>query len=334
MVRFKEFYREPEAVFWVYGFPILLMIGLGLAFGGDREEALRVIVVGEGARAESTCETLNAASIEAELASREDATRAYDSGRVDLVVQLEGEGYRLLREPTRPQASFASVKVADVLQRAAGRVDAISVEETTGELTSTTYVEWLIPGLLGMNIMNGGLWGLGFVTVDLRMRKLLKRFVATPMRKSHFLLALMVSRLVFLGTEMVSILAIGCFVLGLDIRGNVLSALTLMVAGGFCFAGIGLLTSCRAEKIEVISGLINLIMMPMWLCSGVFFASERFPEYLQPFVQALPLTQLNNALRSVILDGETLASQWLPLAVLVGVGLLTFSAALRWFKWS
>ena len=184
-----------------------------------------------------------------------------------------------------------------------------------------------------MNIMGGGLWGLGFVTVDLRMRKLLKRFVATPMRRSDFLLALMGSRLLFLIPEISVILGVGHFVFGLEVRGSLASVAALVVTGAASFAGLGLLVACRTDKIETVTGILNFIMMPMWLFSGVFFPASRFPDALQPFVQTLPLTQLNGALRAVILDGDPLIQQWVPMLILALVGSVSFSAALRWFRW-
>jgi len=118
------------------------------------------------------------------------------------------------------------------------------------------------------------------------------------------------------------------------VRGRVLDLVLLIVLGASAFAGLGLLVACRAKTTEAVSGLMNLVMLPMWLMSGVFFSSERFPDAMQPFIQALPLTALNDALRAVMLDGASLASQWHKIAVLVAWGLISFVLALRWFRWS
>lgn len=334
LARAREFLREPEAIFWVYVFPILLMFGLGLAFRSGAVEELRVDVAA-GSRAEDIRAVLAAAKdFRAEVAPLSEARARYAAGKTDLIVEATADGYRYVYDASKGGAEAAKLKVNDVLQSAAGRSDPIAAVEELITEPGSRYIDWLIPGLLGMNIMGGGLWGLGFVTVDMRMRKLLKRFVATPMRRSDFLLALIISRLFFLITEIIVILVVGCLVFGLVIKGSLAAIAAVMLVGAVCFCGIGLLIACRTDKIETVSGLFNLVMLPMWLFSGIFFSSERFPEAMQPFVQALPLTQLNNALRAVILEGEALGAQWLAFAALAAYGMLAFAAALRWFKWT
>jgi ABC-type polysaccharide/polyol phosphate export permease len=185
-----------------------------------------------------------------------------------------------------------------------------------------------------MNLMNSGMWGIGFALVDMRQRKLLKRFVATPMRRSDFLLALTSSRLVLMLIEIVLLLGLGILAFHMKVLGSWLSILFLSAIGAVAFGGIGLLTACRAQKIETVSGLINLVMMPMWIFSGVFFSYERFPAIIQPFIKALPLTALNDALRATILEGASLASQSGRLLVLILWGGLSFILALKWFRWS
>ncbi len=158
-----------------------------------------------------------------------------------------------------------------------------------------------------MNLMNSGMWGIGFALVEQRQRKLLKRFVASPMRRSDFLLALASSRLVLMLIELVLLLGFGVLVFHLQIAGSWATILTITTIGALCFGGIGLLTASRAQKIETISGLINVVMMPMWILSGVFFSYERFPVVFHPFIKALPLTALNDALRAAILEGAPLS---------------------------
>jgi ABC-2 type transport system permease protein len=333
LTRTREFYREPEAVFWVYVFPVLLMGGLGVAFPGDSDKEIRVNVV-EGPRAETVATRLSAAkNIRVERVDPETARQRHAAGKVELIVEAADDGYRYLYDPTRTGAEAIKIRVNDLLQSAEGRKDPVATKDVPITETGSRYVDWLIPGILGMNIMGGGMWGLGFVTVDLRMRKLLKRFVATPMRRGEFLFALVASRLFFLIPETVAVLLIGHFLFGLEIRGSVGAVALLSLVGSLAFAGIGLLVASRTDKIETVSGLINLVMLPMWLVSGIFFASERFPDKVQPLIQALPLTQLNNSLRAVILEGGTLSAQWMPLSILAAYGAISFFAALRIFQW-
>jgi ABC-2 type transport system permease protein len=333
LARTREFYREPEAVFWVYVFPVLLMGGLGVAFrGGGGEETNVDIVAGSGAdRLAKLLEDKK--SFHAALVPEDEARRRYAAGKADIIVRDDGEALRYTFDPSRSGAEAVKVRLNDALQAAEGRKEARATRDELITEPGQRYIDWLIPGILGMNIMGGGMWGLGFVTVDFRMRKLLKRFVATPMRKSDFLLALMASRMLFLVPEMIAILAVGHWVFGLQIRGSLWSVAVASLVGAVAFAGIGLLIACRTDKIETVSGLMNLIMLPMWLVSGIFFRAERFPDVMQPFVQALPLTQLNNTLRKLILEGSPLAAEWLPLLALAAYGVVAFGLALRWFKW-
>jgi ABC-type multidrug transport system permease subunit len=182
--------------------------------------------------------------------------------------------------------------------------------------------------------MSGGMWGVGYAIVEMRVRKLLKRLAATPMRRSHFLAAMMASRAILVFFEVLILLAFGRLVFGLAIRGALPLILGAALLGAFTFAGIGMLVACRAKKAETVSGLMNLVMLPMFVFSGVFFSSERFPAVAQPFIKALPLTALNDLLRAVILEGAGLVSQGARLAVLLAWGLASFVLALRMFRWS
>ena len=222
------------------------------------------------------------------------------------------------------------------LKRAAGRKDAIITTSQSSSEPGSRYIDFLIPGLLGMNLMNSGMWGVGFALVEMRQRKLLKRFVATPMRRSDFLLALMSSRLVLMVIEVGLLLGFGVLVFHMRVQGwrSILSVIFLGSLGAVTFGGVGLLTACRAQKIESVSGLINLVMMPMWIFSGVFFSYERFPAIAHPFIKALPLTALNDALRATILEGAPLGSQTGRLLVLAVWGGVSFVLALRWFRWT
>jgi ABC-type multidrug transport system permease subunit len=224
--------------------------------------------------------------------------------------------------------------VDDVLQRAAGRQDPIATKDVAMTEPGARYIDFLVPGLLGMNLMGSGMWGVGFVIVDMRVRKLLKRFVATPMKRADFLWSMIGGRLVFMIPELVIVLGTGVLFFGIVIKGSLFAILVFSLAGAISFSGLGLLVASRAQRIETVSGLMNLVQLPMWLFSGIFFSSDRFPGMLQPFVQSLPLTQLNNALRAVILEGAPLHSQMFRFAVLAAWGLIPFLVALRWFRWN
>jgi ABC-2 type transport system permease protein len=190
-----------------------------------------------------------------------------------------------------------------------------------------------VPGLLGMNIMSTGLFGIGFSIVQARTRRLLKRLTATPMRRSDYLLAQILARLVFLGFEVGALLLFAWLVFGVPVRGSLLALAAVTVLGALSFGGLGVLLASRARTLETISGLLNFVMLPMWLLSGVFFSSANFPQAMQPFIRALPLTALNEALRGVALDADPLMALWAPMTVLVVWGGLSFAVALGIFRW-
>ena len=336
LARLREFYREPEAVFWVYGFPILLVIGLGIAFRNQPVEKVTVDVE-SGPGAEAIVKALTGEErFEARLVTPEEARVHLRTGSTDLVVRAKSgsePGYEYSYDPTRPPSVLAHNAVDDALQRAAGRVDPVPVTVHKFDEPGGRYIDFLVPGLLGMSLMGGGLWGVGFVTVDMRIRKLLKRFLATPMRKSDFLAGVMISRLLFLVPEVLVLLVFAWLVFGVVIYGNVLAVVFLILLGAATFAGLGLLVASRAKTVEAVSGLMNLVMLPMWLLSGIFFSSERFPDAAQPFIRLLPLTALNNALRAVMQEGATLASQWQEVGLLVVWAVVTFGLAIKLFRW-
>jgi ABC-2 type transport system permease protein len=336
-VRMKELRREPEVIFWVFGFPILLALGLGIAFRNKPADVTSVVIIaGTGSQdALSLIERSPHTSIHADVRDETTALRGFRLGKYDLVIQSSGRGgYQYRYNPARPESVLARALVDESLQSAAGRSDPISTSVVTSSEPGSRYIDFLIPGLLGMNLMNAAMWGIGFALVDMRQRKLLKRFVATPMRRSDFLLALLSSRLVLMLVEVSLLLGFGVFVFHMRILGSLASILLIGSIGAISFGGLGLLTACRAQKIESASGLMNLVMMPMWIFSGVFFSGERFPAVVQPFIKALPLTALNDALRATILEGSSLASQGSRLLVLVLWGGISFVLALRWFRWT
>jgi ABC-type multidrug transport system permease subunit len=253
-------------------------------------------------------------------------------GKASLVV-VPGDPVTYVFDPSRPESALARARVDDVLQRAAGRQDPVRIADTRVTEPGSRYIDFLVPGLLGLNLMGGSMWGVGFVIVDMRVKKLLKRLAATPMARADFLWSLAGSRLLFMLPELAVIMATGVLLFGMPVRGSGMAVLALAVLGAASFAGLGMLAACRAQRIETVSGLMNVIMVPMWLLSGTFFSSERFPDLLQPLVQALPLTQLNDALRAVILEGATLPSQGWRVLALAAWAVVPFALSLRWFRW-
>jgi ABC-type multidrug transport system permease subunit len=334
--RVREFVREREAVFWVFVFPVLMTFALGIAFRNTAPDKTLVAVEGStvDSRVNEIASVLSAApEISATVLSPSEAALALRSGKVSIIVKPGNDSFEYRFDPTRPESRSARLLVDDVLQRGKGRADLVKVGEEKVTEPGARYVDFLVPGLIGMNLMGSGLWGLGFTIVIARSRKILKRYAATPMRRSHYLLSFMFSRLVFLVLEVVAVVVFAWLVFDFTVRGSWLSLGLITVLGGFTFSGIGLLVAARPTTIEGVSGLMNFIMLPMWLLSGTFFSSERFPQVLQPFIKALPLTALNTLLRAVMNEGASLSSNSIPIAILLAWFVISFIIALKIFRW-
>lgn len=333
LVRIREFLREPEAVFWVFFFPIVMTCALGIAFRSTGEEPA-IVGVAPDADAQALSAALTAAGgfVVRPIAPAE-VDRALRDGLVHVFV-APGSPPTYRFDPARAESRVARLAVDAALQRAAGRRDVFVPREDAARAVGSRYIDWLVPGLLGMNIMGTGMWSTSFAIVTARTRKLLKRLAATPMPRGHYLASLLVSRVIYLVGEAALLLTFAWLVFDVGNHGSLAALAIVCLIGALAFGGLALLASSRARTIEAVSGLLNLVMVPMWVFSGVFFASSNFPEAMQPFVQALPLTALNDALRGVMNDGQGLAALWRELAVLAAWGSVSFAAALRLFRWS
>ena len=330
--RLKEFGREPDVAFWVFAFPLLLTIALGFAFRDKPPDRIPVGVT-QGPLAQQRLDALKKSpTLMPRIYAAEEGREELRRGNISLLVNGDGAPvYRL--DPTRPESRTARVEVDAALQSSAGRRDAFRAKEEHVTEQGSRYIDFLVPGLLGMNLMSTGMWSIGFSIVNARLRKLLKRLVATPMRKSDYLLSHFAARLVFLVVEVASISIVAWLVFDVAIRGSLaLFALTCLI-GGATFAGLGMLIGSRVDTLEAISGLMNVVMMPMWICSGVFFSYERFPDAVKPLIRVLPLTALNDALRAVINDGYGLAHIAPQLAILAVWAVVTAVIGLKIFKW-
>jgi ABC-2 type transport system permease protein len=334
-VRFKEYTREPEALFWSFGFPILLAIGLGIAFRSKPADVVHIAVVDTGPTAAPLTIALRRDStLAVEQLSPDSAAAALRTGRVALLVTATaGRGVQFQYDDTRPDAHTARLAANDAVQRGFGRTDLVPVSDRHVRERGSRYIDFVVPGLLGMTIMGGGIWGLGYSIVDQRRKHLLKRLVATPMSRAHYLASYVISRLVMLAIEAGVLLGAATMLFHVPMRGSLTSAAVIIVVSALSFGGLGLLIASRSQTIEGVSGMMNLAMLPMWVLSGVFFSSENFPRAVQPFIQALPLTATNNALRANMLRGAGLSMLWPQLAVLTVWMIACFAIALKIFRW-
>lgn len=331
--RLKEFIREPDAVFWVFVFPLLLTLALGFAFREKPPERIPVGVA-EGPFAKQHLAAMKKSpALQPRVYSAKEGREELRRGKISLLV--EGGAVPVYRfDPTRPESRTARVEVDDALQGGAGRRDAFAAKEAHVTEQGSRYIDFLVPGLIAMNLMGTGMWSISFGIVNARLKKLLKRFLATPMSKAHFLSAQFLSRLAFLVVEVAVVALFAWLVFDVEIRGPLWLFWFLCLLGGAAFAGIGILVSSRAKTLEAVSGLMNLVMMPMWICSGVFFSYERFPDAVKPFIRALPLTALSDALRAVMNDGFGVEHVVPQIVNLVLWTIVSFVVGLKIFRWS
>ncbi|HEX2122805.1 MAG TPA: ABC transporter permease [Thermoanaerobaculia bacterium] len=332
IARIKEFLREPEAIFWVFAFPLLLTMALGYAFREKPPDRIPVGVV-EGPAAKQRMDALAKSPVlQPRIYSESEGEEELRRGKISLLVDGGATPvYRL--DATRPDARAARLEVDDALQIAAGRRDVLVAKEEHVTEQGSRYIDFLVPGLIGMNLMGTGMWGIGFSVVNARLRKLLKRLIATPMRKSHYLAAQFLMRLAFLVLEVGVLIVFAWLVFDVRVRGSMAVFALVCLVGGAAFSGLGILIASRARTIEAVSGLMNFVMLPMWICSGVFFSYERFPDAAKPFIRALPLTALNDALRGVMNDGLGVAELGPELAILVAWSVVSFFVGLKIFRW-
>jgi ABC-2 type transport system permease protein len=336
LARLREFWRDPSALFWTFGFPVILAVALGIAFRESPEHTMSVGVAAQAPGAAEVVELFEAVpQIEARTVDPARSSRDLASGKLDLlIVPARDEAAWVFRyDPYRAESREARLAVDAALQRARGRVDVLATaDESLGE-RGGRYIDFLIPGLIGLNIMGSAIWGIGFSVVDARKRKLLKRLAATPMSRAHFLLAYMFSRLVFLAAEVAVLVGFGWLVFGVAVHGSVLALALVSIYGSLVLTGIAMLIAARPRSTETASGWANLFMLPMWLLSGVFFTYERFPEATHVFIRALPLTALNDSLRAIMNEGGALVDVVPELGVLALWGTFSFALALKIFRW-
>lgn len=332
LFRVRALYREPGTLFWVFAFPVITSLALGLAFR-DRELSELEVAVAEGAGAGALRAQLDSAEgLSAEKLPLEAAKERLRVGRAALVL-VPGNPPELITDPSRPDGRTARLLAIDALERANGRADTREYSRSSVRAPGARYIDFLIPGLLGMSLLSSGIWGIGWALVQLRVGKLLKRLMATPMHRGQFLLSFVVTRTALAVVELAFFTGFARLLFDVRIFGNPLELGAFGLLGSLSCSGLGLLVASRARTMETASGLMNLSTMPMMGLSGVFFSASHFPAWMQPLVQALPLTALNDGLRAIMIDGRSLLTLGPQLAVLAAWGVASYLLSLRLFRW-
>jgi ABC-2 type transport system permease protein len=327
--RFRLFFREPEAVFWIFVFPILLAVGLSIAFRNRPADVLQV--------AATTSQLTNSLNSDKGLTAitlgETEGAKALATGRILVLAVQQPTGVAFNYDNTNPDARTARLIAERAVEKAAGQQESVAVSDRQVHETGARYIDFVIPGLLGMNLMSSAIWGLGFAIVEARQKKLLKRLVASPMPRWQYLASFLLSRLLLLVIEVAVFLGFARLVLGVPFRGSLWQLGLICVLTSLSFSALGLLIASRAKTMEAASGLMNLVMLPMWILSGVFFSASRFPNIIQPFIRALPLTATIDALRGNMLQGTSLPNLIAPVGILLAWLVVSFSISLRIFRW-
>jgi ABC-type multidrug transport system permease subunit len=327
--RFRLFLREPEAIFWVFIFPILLAVGLGIAFRNRPADVLPV-----GATTAQLTQALAAdKGLSATTMDEAAGTHSLATGTINLLAIDTPQGVTYKYDPTNPDGRSARMLAENAIQAAAGRKDAVASQNEFIHETGARYIDFVIPGLLGMNLMGSAIWGMGFSIVESRQKKLLKRLVASPMPRWQYMASFILSRLVMLVIEVAVFVGFARVAFGVPLRGSLLDLSIICLITSLSFSALGLLIASRARTMEAASGLMNLVMLPMWILSGVFFSATRFPAIIQPFVRALPLTAAIDALRSNMLQGIGLDHLMMPIAILLAWLVIPFAVTMKIFRW-
>jgi ABC-type multidrug transport system permease subunit len=352
-VNYKEFLREPGILFWSLAFPVLMAWVLGIAFTKRAESVQTIAVVsspasvtrldqflGEMEKLTSSNHTVFRKTFDNKLGkltfrlmpvTADSAILMLKRGETSLILQEQGDSIVYQLDPQNAEAKLNYL----VLSAAINHDPLIYNTESVKILSQrgTRYVDFLIPGLLALGIMNGFLWGIGYTLIEIRTKKLLRRMVAAPMKKSIFIFSHFFSRLTLSAFEAFVLFCFAWFYFRIQIQGSIPAFILIFLAGSFCFAGIAILMGSRTSSSRVGNSLINVITLPMMILSGIFFSYHNFPEVVVPVIQKLPLTLLTDSLRGIMTEGTGIRENLPAMFILSGVGTVCFFLGLRIYKW-
>lgn len=363
---FKELIREPAVLFWGIVFPILMSLGLGFAFSGKADVIRKVALI------ETITSTSEKATTSSPLAGynekytekteidgaefpaytftmanekmgntsfvfiRTDWDKAMmwlKRGYISMILAENNGQIEYHFDPMNTDAKFSYLRLSSHFAAETSNIPENDDVIKPLTLQGTRYIDFLVPGLIAMGIMSSCMWGISYTIIERRSKKLLRRMVATPMKKSHFLIGLIAVRMVMSFIEALLLFIFAYFVFDIRIQGSIPAFITIFIAGNIAFAGIAIFASCNTSKTEIGNGLINLVVMPMMILSGVFFSYHNFPDWTVNIIQKLPLTMLTDGLRSIFIEGGGFSEIAVPSLILTATGIVFFTAGLKIFKW-
>jgi ABC-2 type transport system permease protein len=355
LAQFKETIREPAVLFWGIIFPILMSLGLGVAFTNKSDVIHNLAIVGpvppmldsllfeHGQSAKKGIETIqkitmpnskigNSIFIFHKMAWNE-AMVQLKRGQVNVIIQMENGDIKYNFDPSNPEAQLSYFKLSNLINNH----DLLNPESQRNieplTVKGTRYIDFLVPGLIALGVISSSMWGISYNIIERRSKKLLRRMVATPMKKSNFLISMMAVRLMMNLLEASLLIFFTWLTFGITIQGNIPALFTVFIAGNIAFAGIAVFVSSNTSKTEVGNGLINVVTMPMMVLSGIFFSYHNFPEWSISFIQKLPLTMMADGMRSIFNEGAGWTEIALPTSIMFLTGVVFFTAGLKIFKW-
>ncbi len=363
---FKEIIRQPAVIFWGIIFPILMALGLGIAFT-QQTDIVRHVAVVQDNQALTTDNSIDSpllAFLE-KHAERMDGTPGiplrykitladkklgttifiFDKtawrhamvllkrGNLSIIMNEKNGRIEYHFDPLNTDAHFSYLKLSKIFNPGSAAIEEHAENIYPMTVRGTRYIDFLVPGLIAMGIMMSCMWGISYGMIDRRSKKLLRRMVATPMKKSYFLISLMTVRITMNLIESALLFIFAWLVFHISVQGSIAGLFAIFMAGNIAFGGIAIFISCRTANTEIGNGLVNAVVMPMMVLSGVFFSYHNFPDWSIPFIQKLPLTLLADGLRSIFIEGAGFSEAMIPTTILLSIGICFFSAGLRFFKW-
>jgi ABC-2 type transport system permease protein len=362
---FREIIREPGVLFWGILFPILMSVGLGLAFTKKADVIRKVAVINLTGKADagsemSAIEDFLQTKCEKNLSGKtdtwhwkytikdeklgnsvflfykmkwDDALRFLKRGTINVLIAGKNDSVEYHFDPMNPDAQLTYLKLSSVVGKGTIQPVQNSAEIKPLTVTGTRYIDFLVPGLIAMGVMMSSMWGISYGIIEKRSKKLLRRLVATPMKKSHFLIALITVRITMNFIESLVLLLFSLVAFKMTIQGNISALIAIFLAGNIAFAGIAVFASSHTSNTEVGNGLINFVVFPMMILSGIFFSYQNFPDWSLPFIKYIPLTILTDGIRSIYNEGAGYHEVMVPILILLATGTVFFSAGLKIFKW-
>jgi ABC-2 type transport system permease protein len=364
LANFKEMLREPGVLFWGIVFPILMSLGLGIAFNTKSDVIRKIGIIGNTDSifkdtsllihkflAVKTIKSYNEkektdnylfrienkklgnTNFHFRILTWNDAVMELKRGKISLVMEEKNDSVNYLFDPANPDAQLTYIRLSQIF----GSRDFVSDENDVNikplTLEGTRYVDFLVPGLIAMGIMMSIMWGVSYTIIERRSKKLLRRMVSSPMKKSHFLISIIAVRVCMNFIEGCLIFFFAFLVFGIRIQGSLPALLLVFISGNIMFSGLAVFISSKTSKTEIGNALINLVVMPMMLLSGIFFSYHNFPDWMITVIQKLPLTMVADDIRSIFIEGAGIAQIATHCLILCLGGIIFFTAGIRIFKW-